>query len=971
MAIIPEEKKEMQGGFKKAIDASGAKLMFDALQKYQYSHPIKSTVRELLSNGIDSVAEKNMAKSILLGRKKISDYYVEIEGELYQDSHFNPDYYDLNWLDKKDTVAITYIKAPEMGKDKVVIEDSGVGLGGKRLEKYFDLGYSTKRLYASALGKFGVGAKAAMSIGIDYYTVESRYNGRLYRFNVYSHTVDSIIPQFNLAAGKENGFILFAEGTPDEYKVYYEETQLPNHFTITIEAKKHHEPQYIDAVKSQMLYFDGVTCQIQHEDGRIEPVPYKAEILYEDDYIIMSDNKYFTEPHLLLNRVNYGYIDWSELELEVKHGNIGIKVAPEEVDVKPSREAVMWTDNTKQMVLSRFNQVVETASGMINEELKEGDFLQWLKNCYTISDGRWSRNKSSVLARLAGIVDITKVKPKFSGDSRIEFKYSDPLPGIYKRMVTYAERKNRETGEQKKYIKRDVRDGMEQALEGTVVILREGERVSNRKDKWLLHLHGQFMLMQEPHGTEEQMNLAGVPEDLRAFYTKSETTGVFRQRLWELITTSSLAVYYEDIEVPDTFTGTDEEEEPEVETVEEKKVKEVQLTTAAERRKQQGKTIVHTLEAEYSKGSPFTFSKFEIPINSINDWQGQEVYYGNEADDDQDILDDDGNKTGHKTMGLLKLIGILTRDPSWKLGEHPIRSHAENHTKWHELKWYRLNKDKVPNPYKAFYMQHYFDSPIKVIKVAQSNNILYRDFKRAQEFFITIKGKTITMSNLLIQWNTARIIRDKLADSAFLYNFEQFNAKYSDMYRDLCKYVDKHYREVAEHATGTLANLTQVTYQDLVGHLNNVQRFQEFVTNPSATPESISELAKDLFGNPDLRDGMAVEPEIIRMMEEVHEYSVACGEMLNWIPALTGYNFAEKSRIYNKNRQTFNIDMNLGFEINRYLDSRGLNKVELPDSTQAPTDWGNGTVNLIEEVLNEDLVQPMTLGMSVEQLEKQ
>jgi len=385
------------------------------------------------------------------------------------------------------------------------------------------------------------------------------------------------------------------------------------------------------------------------------------------------------------------------------------------------------------------------------------------------------------------------------------------------------------------------------------------------------------------------------------------------------------------------------------------------LITAAERRKQQGKTIVHAMEAQrIYDGQAFSFSKIEIPIVEINNWQNEEVYYGNDAD-----------------TNLLQLIGLLTRDPAWVIGEQPIRSHAQVAGDWIQLKWYRLNKDKhgTQQYYKAFNMQHYFDSPIKVIKVAQSNNILYRDFKKPQEFFITIKGKTITMSNLLIQWNTARIIRSKLVDSAFLYNFEQFNAKYSDMYRELCKYVDKHYREVAEHTNGALSNLTQVTYNDLVGHLDNVQKFQEFVTNAQATPEGISELAKELFGNPDLRDGMAVDPEIIRMMEEVHEYSVACGEMLNWIPALTGYNKAEKPRTYEKNRQEFNIDMALGFEINRYLDSRGLNKVEvleLPDSAQAPTDWGNDTANLIEQTLDEDLVQPMMgLGASEEQLEKQ
>ena len=172
----------------------------------------------------------------------------------------------------------------------------------------------------------------------------------------------------------------------------------------------------------------------------------------------------------------------------------------------------MWTDNTKQMVLNRFNQVVETATGMINEELKEADLLKWLKNCYAISGGRWSRSGSGVLGRLAGIVDLTKVKPKFSGDSRIEFKYTDPLPGIYKRFVQYAERKNRETGEQKKYINRIVRDSMETALEGKIFILKEDERISNRTDKWLLHNYQSFTIIHEPYGTEEQMNLNPVPQ---------------------------------------------------------------------------------------------------------------------------------------------------------------------------------------------------------------------------------------------------------------------------------------------------------------------------------------------------------------------------------------------------------------------------------------------------------------------------
>ncbi len=931
MAIIAEQKQEMQQGYNKTIDESGIMLMFDVLQKYQYAYPVRSTVRELLSNGIDSITEKNMAREILTGRKQVSDFFVDIDGTLYQDSRFDKNYYSLNWLDKKDTVSLTYYEGPQMQKDKVVIADSGVGLGGSRLEKYFRLGYSTKRLSKLPLGKFGVGAKSPLSIGIDFYTVESRYNGALYRFNVYSHKIDSIIPQYDLNSMTENEFVWFGEdkfedggtGTKIQvqwrYKVYYEKTTLKNGFSITVEAKKHHKAQYIDAVKSQMLYFDGIECKIVSENGTEEKIDYKAGILYEDEFIIMSDNKYYTQPHLLLNKVNYGYIDWTELELETKMGNIGIKVAPEEVDVNPSRESVLWSEKTKAMVAERFDNVVSIASRMIQEELQEPDFVKWLKICYEIS-GSWSRS-TGIVGRLANIVDLSKVRPKFNPNPKIQFSASKPMPGIYKRYVEFGERKNRETGETKKIIKRTERDSLGEARHKPLILMPADTRVSNRKDKYLLSLYEGFTLIDEPHGTEEEMSLANVPEEMLTFYMKSDTTGIFRKEIWNLLVASTEVMFYDKIEVPESFTGTDEEEAIEEEdTKEEKQEKEVSTTTAAERRKLEGKTIVHGLHSCHIPGgnatisSAYVFTKMEIPIKSINDWQGEEVYVANDADAD-----------------TLQLIGLLTRDPVWQdLTQKPVRGYAKDYKEWAQSKWYRLNKGRMNGlqDWEAYNMQHYFDPAVRLIKVSQANNRYYRDFKKVQEFFITIKGKTITMSNLLIQWNTARIIKTKLASAAFLWNFEQFNSHYANLYRTLCAYVDKHYREVEQYTKGALANLNQVTYEDLVNHLDDVQRFQEFVTNPQATPEGISQLAKKLFSNPDLKDGMAVDPEIMRMMQDVQEYSVACGEMLNWVPVLTGYDYAQKPDTYSHNRKSFNIPTELGFEIHRYLDERGVGKWE-------------------------------------------
>ncbi len=139
MAIHIQETNQLEKGHLKTIDESGIMMIFDTLQKYQYAFPIKSTVRELLSNAIDSISEKKVAKEILTGKAKIEDYFVDIQGDLYKDSKFDAEYYDLKWLSGNDKVSMTYIVGSVMERDKVIFEDHGVGLAGKRLEGYFKL----------------------------------------------------------------------------------------------------------------------------------------------------------------------------------------------------------------------------------------------------------------------------------------------------------------------------------------------------------------------------------------------------------------------------------------------------------------------------------------------------------------------------------------------------------------------------------------------------------------------------------------------------------------------------------------------------------------------------------------------------------------------------------------------------------------------------------------------------------------
>lgn len=154
MAIHTSDKIESTTGFEKTIDSGSMHMALDVLQKFQYQFPQKSTTRELAANAVDSIKERDIAKLIITGKAKEEDYYIRRDDPEFIDSNFNPDYFDLKWLSSKKDAEIIYVES-SIGKDKLIVKDEGVGLGGKRLELYFKLNASSKRNSKSAIGKWG------------------------------------------------------------------------------------------------------------------------------------------------------------------------------------------------------------------------------------------------------------------------------------------------------------------------------------------------------------------------------------------------------------------------------------------------------------------------------------------------------------------------------------------------------------------------------------------------------------------------------------------------------------------------------------------------------------------------------------------------------------------------------------------------------------------------------------------------
>lgn len=955
MAIYEEQKRQMGAGQAKVIDEGATEMVFDILQKSQYNYPVPSTIREIASNAMDSIKEKNMAKDILSGKAKVEDYFANLDFESmepnvrarYKDSHFDASYYDPKYLSEDDTVYIRYMSGGSTERDKIIISDYGVGMREDRLKGYFKIGYSTKRLSKLPLGKWGIGAKSPLSVGVDFYTIESNYNGKKFRFNIYSHSYDSIIPRYNLEDNTENQFTMFGD-----YKVYWESTQEKNGVIITIGAKKVHKKDYIDAVKSQLLYFDNIDFAVTEENGNINQVNYKATILYEDEYIILSDNLYYTKPHLLLNKINYGYINWGELELQDRNGNIGIKVAPEDIEVTPSREGVIWSEKTKAMVNQRFLDVQTIAAKAIQEELKETDFWKWIRTCFSIGT-RYSHNGIDIISRLAKIIDVTEINPVYVDNPKIKFTVTGILSGLNIRHVT-MENEQRQN-KYKNIVKRKEIKEVGSHINYPVFFMPRDTMVSNRKDKWLLKMypHG-FLLLREPMTADKMREVGEFSDSMIEWMlaSRAKRTDVTLEELYNLMITSEGLVNYDSVEVPDNFKGTDtEEEEKEETTVEEEEETKVAVQSAAERRKLEGKIIVHTprilgscstlmvstgqKDAEgktitTEKNVLFVSQKVEQKISEINNWDEAEIYYGTDADDE-----------------MIHFVAAITRDrhPGNDL-EHEARryyaefcigtSHYDYNTKstvqdkkgWIDFKWWRVNQSKIADQikniggsYSAFRMQHFYDNrEIKLIKVSQANVKYVRDFRHIQEFFIQVKDKKITMSNLLVKWNTARLIQESIHKAAFLYNFSRFNEEYAVKYSKLIQYVNLHYREVKKQSGNEYYGLNTSTYNDLVSHLTSVYKFQEFVQQNPDEKEMISGLAMNLFGNSSLQNGMAVDPEVIAQLQDVLHYCQAVGDMLNYLPILTGLSVKEELFNPGIEKKIESIPERLEYEIKLYLE---------------------------------------------------
>lgn len=896
MAIQEIEKSAPVGtlGIDRSINEAAMGMVMDIVQAQQYQKPIPSTVRELTANAVDSQSEKEKAIKILKGESKPEEFFIERKGALYEDSKWDESYYDLKYLDQENNgIELLYVEGEGTGRcDKFIVKDYGVGVGARRLKGILEVGYSTKRNRKDALGAFGLGAKVGLATGADYYKMTTVYNGTKYILKIFNKKVNSLIGKFNLETNQKNEAYEFKDDKGEVSGFLYgEKTDELNYTEIEIPCLKHYRYEFETSVKTQLLFFKNVSFhRLYHGLENSIETDFQAEILHNSNNLIIAKNVPYSKPYVVIvngdNAVGvcYGHIDFKELELEDLSGAIGIKcnirqvyedpdtgeevVVTPGVDVIASREAIRWTPATRDFLLQSFEKAQDEATLLVQEQLKETDFMKWIKACNditTFSDG------GSLIGRLSKIVDLKKVNPVFN-NTKIRYR----MPKLMFEGIASVQVINKIRKQNKLYdLEYNEADSWVSFDPGRMYFFNKTVDKNDRNKNFFLANNEQGCFYRIDIFTDEQFetwlerklthsnvlgdkafkkvgkgkDLFNTPKDLKEFEKKKEKLRskliANRNKILNLFKECEDYTSYEDVIVPEDFTINLIKQEEETKTK-----NKIQLLTNKERRDLEERLVLNTLVCKNSGYSSqhevlYKKSKVEPKIGEIEEFEG-DLYYGYQIDDEK----------------MQFAAGIL-------------------------------HKQLEPNTYNSLYdLKTFFTDDFRLCSISKSNKKHFKKHSHIDDLFgkqelIKENGKPvglkIIMDNKIIRWNTARLLKERMGDIKFFNNFRGIDEDQTDAYNEIQNYISNNFMDRPEFRNTTAYDSF---YSQFVSYLDNVEKFQDFVEDKNNTAEDISEKAKEFALPNGTIGGAAVDSEMLQKLDDLLNYANPVKALFNHIDVL-------------------------------------------------------------------------------------
>jgi len=748
-----------------------------------------------------------------------------------------------------------------------------------------------------------LGGKAGLSLRNDYFTTETVHNGRRFRFNCYSYKVDSLIGKFNLSSKKDNPFITFEDGTI----VYYEPTDSLNYTKIIIPCKTHHRDKFKHAVESQLLYFDNIDFKIIDKDGDVNNRDVQANVVYNSENLIIAEQHQYSKPHIVAVKdkkssvgVTYGYVNFKEMEMQDMFGSVGFKcplrqvvrdkngvehVLQEGVDCTPSRESIVWSDATRAYVKGIIEKATEEANHLIENQLKEDDFLAWLDKAKNVL-GNTGDNR--ILRQLTSIIDKTQLSPVYPADKSIKYCNLELLLwGLNVRSCT----KIRDHRKGKESIERtDLKDWYR--FQASNCYLQLGQ-TSLAKDFYINQINndGGFTtirlvddesidsyIKEDEIITNKDGSITKKPNKWNKAYVDKLVAK--RDRIVELIKKSKLFKSYDDVVVPDDWNKKFEENEAIVqENSEEEKL------TPAERRKLAQQTIVHRLIKNYDthkNPKPFKWAKQNIKISDLRD-DCCNVYYSYGDED------------------TIPIATVLL----WRQYVLPSGSALNPDN----IKLYRVSKSM----------------PKKFLKNHQHINQFFR---------IETETKK-TMASELVEWTTAKYIRDNIDNLKFMRNYRLFNDEIAELYKEVKDYSLVYYNDNYENFTDKYPS-GKTFIEGMLDYTSKVTELQLFVREHKDDSEAIKVKSTELFGVNTVEESVGYNLEMYDKMQILLNYAEPVKALFNYVNLLIDI----------KNPD---IDQSTEQLIKEVISSKGLQSFVVPKVSPVASNDAKDTTESVED----------------------
>lgn len=350
-----------------SIDMSNMKLLMEMFSRNIYSDDIGSTIRETVSNALDSSRRAN-----------------------------------------SDAPVIVTLNPTSTGGYEYTVEDFGLGLDDVdvrgTISKYMA---STKRNSNIELGMYGIGFKSPLAYSSSF-TFICRKNGMERKYMMYE--------------GEEINSIDLLDEAP---------TDKGNGVKVIVPVKYSDRSNFVMKIKEQLAYFDNVffDVHIEYPSYDYRASEYAPKTIENDFVIHRSEDFQWSELsadkslHMCLDNVYYP-LDFEKLGIDRINVPVALRFGLEDgIFPTINREAVRYTPEAKLAILGKLEKVATYFVEKYNETITESDNLQQVLDCYR-NDNRFVilENRQFNIQQMIKHSTIPEKQPSMKGVSLLNLK---------------------------------------------------------------------------------------------------------------------------------------------------------------------------------------------------------------------------------------------------------------------------------------------------------------------------------------------------------------------------------------------------------------------------------------------------------------------------------------------------------------------------------------------------------------------